>query len=117
MPSAIAIGAVAAVLACGAMACQHSDVSREIGARCSVSSECDQRCLPPGASYPGGFCTIGCESRTDCPDGTTCADRDGGVCLFECTDDAACAFLGTSWSCKSVDLRGGGIKVMVCAGT
>lgn len=97
-------------------ACQHSDVSRSIGARCSVTSECDERCLPPGNDYPGGFCTIACASRSECPDGTTCADREGGVCLFECASDPDCMFLGTGWRCTAVDLRGGGIKVMVCSG-
>ncbi|TMQ04160.1 MAG: hypothetical protein E6J90_52145 [Deltaproteobacteria bacterium] len=116
MRSAIAIRAIGAVIACGALACQSSDVSRQVGARCDRSSECAERCLFPGADYPGGFCTIGCTGRTDCPSGTTCADREGGVCLFECASDASCAFLGTGWGCKSVDLRGGGIKVMVCAG-
>jgi hypothetical protein len=116
MRSAIAICAISCAIASGALACQHSDVSREIGARCSVSSECDGRCLPPGVEYPGGFCTISCAGPTDCPSGTRCADREGGVCLFECSDDTACAFLGSGWHCRSVDLHGGGIKVMVCAG-
>jgi hypothetical protein len=108
-----AILAIVGVLA----ACQHSDVSRAVGARCDFTSECDQRCLLPSVAYPNGFCTIACESRNNCPDGATCADRDGGICLFECTMDPDCQFLGSDWHCKSADLRGGGIKVMVCAGS
>lgn len=98
-------------------ACPTSDVSRAVGARCNVTSECDQRCLVPSTTYPDGFCTIACASRTDCPERSTCADREGGICLFECAVDTDCQFLGTGWACKSVDLRGGGIKVMVCSGT
>lgn len=98
-------------------ACQESDVSRAVGARCSVTSECDQRCLPPSTIYPDGFCTIACGDRTECPDHTTCADREGGVCLFECATDPDCQFLGTGWHCRAADLRGGGIRVMVCAGS
>jgi hypothetical protein len=97
-------------------ACQNNDVSREVGARCEQASECDERCLSPGNDYPGGFCTIACSSRDDCPLDTTCADREGGVCMFECTRDTDCTFLGTGWRCNAVDLRGGGIKVMVCRG-
>ncbi len=97
-------------------ACQHSDVSRQVGARCDKSSECDERCLVPGTDYPGGFCTVSCNDKTECPSNTTCADTDGGVCLFECASDGECAFLGAGWMCKAVDLRGGGIKVMVCRG-
>lgn len=96
--------------------CQHSDVSRAVGARCNLASECDERCLAPGSDYPGGFCTIACNTLDDCPDNTTCADREGGVCLFECAGDGSCAFLGTGWRCTAVDLHGGGIKVMVCRG-
>jgi hypothetical protein len=98
------------------VACQHSDVSRQVGARCDVAGDCDERCLAPGAGYPDGFCTISCSSRSDCPDGATCADLEGGVCLSECTQNSSCAFLGAGWRCTAVDLRGGGIKVMVCRG-
>jgi hypothetical protein len=98
------------------LACQHSDVSREVGARCNSASECDERCLAPSGDYPDGFCTVACGSRNDCPSDTTCADRDGGVCLVECTGDDSCAFLGTGWRCIATDLRGGGIRVMVCRG-
>jgi hypothetical protein len=97
-------------------ACQTGDVSREVGARCDRSDECDERCLPPGLDYPGGFCTIACNDRSECPSATTCANREGGVCLFECTVDRDCGFLGADWQCTAADLRGGGIQVMVCRG-
>jgi hypothetical protein len=112
MRSAI-IAVVAAVLG----GCQDSDVSREVGARCERSSECDERCLSSGLEYPGGFCTIACRDRDGCPSDTTCADREGGVCLFECTLDPDCSFLGPGWRCIDVDLHGGGIKVRVCRGS
>ncbi len=108
--------AIIAVVGLLFAACQHSDVSREVGARCDKSAECDQRCLAPGGGYPGGFCTVVCDARGDCPSGTTCADLEGGVCLFECGGDPDCAFLGTGWHCTTADLRGGGIKVRVCLG-
>lgn len=111
-----AIIAIIAILGPLPAACQHSDVSREVGARCDESAECDGRCLPPSADYPGGFCTVACNNRSECPSDTTCADRDGGVCLFACGGDPDCAFLGAGWRCTAEDLRGGGIKVMVCRG-
>jgi hypothetical protein len=109
--------AVIAVVAAVLGGCQDSDVSREIGARCDEARECDERCLSTGAGYPGGFCTVACESRGECPSHTTCADREGGVCLFECTLDTDCGFLGAGWRCSDADLRGGGIKVKVCRGS
>jgi hypothetical protein len=115
MRIALVIGLTAAL---GALvgACASSDVSREVGARCDGANDCDGQCLGPGADYPGGFCTISCNARADCPSDTTCADREGGVCLFTCTNDQSCAFLGAGWRCTTAELRGGGIEVMVCRG-
>ncbi len=108
--------AIIAVVGVWLAACQAQDVSRRVGARCDQSLECDQRCLRDDTGYPGGFCTIACEARSDCPGDTTCADREGGVCLFTCDVDDDCNFLGDGWRCASVDLRGGGIQVQVCRG-
>ena len=105
----LAIGALAA-------ACQQSDVSRSVGARCSTGDDCDQRCLGPSSTYPGGFCTTACESRNECPDRTICVTREGGVCLFTCMTDPDCLLLGEGWRCLSLALQGGGILVNVCAG-
>ncbi|HET9626943.1 MAG TPA: hypothetical protein VFP84_36540 [Kofleriaceae bacterium] len=107
---------IAIAVAGALVACESSDVSREVGARCTSSDDCDERCLAPSTAYPGGFCSLACERDGDCPGSTTCADVDGGVCLFTCTTDAECAFLGPDWGCEAVDLRGGGIKVRVCRG-
>lgn len=111
MRSAI-IAAIGALL----VACEDSNVSRQVGARCDEAAECEERCLSPSGDYPGGFCTISCNARNECPSDTTCAEREGGVCLFECTGDPDCAFLGAGWRCELVDLRGGGIQVRVCHG-
>lgn len=108
----IALGALA-MLGCGA----SSDVSRAVGARCNSSTECDGRCLPPSDTFPDGFCTIVCNDPSECPSDTTCIDDEGGSCLFQCTDDASCAFLGAAWHCIERDVRGGsGGKAMVCHG-
>ena len=55
-----------AIIAIALAGCQSSDVSRELGARCDSSSECDDRCLTPSADWPEGFCTIRCETDVDC---------------------------------------------------
>ncbi len=98
--------------------CSSDDeVSRELGARCDTSSDCDDRCLPPETDYPGGFCTVSCIATNECPSSSSCADRDGGICLFDCADDRACAFLGAGWTCKETDAREQeGLKVKVCRG-
>jgi hypothetical protein len=98
-------------------ACQSSDVSRAVGARCDVNAECDTKCLEPSGDWPGGFCTLLCDDSTNCPGDTTCIDEQGGgVCAFTCTDDPSCTFLGAGYTCKAVDSKGAGAKVMVCHG-
>ncbi len=100
------------------VACQSSDVSRSLGARCDLSSECDEECLPPGMDWPGGFCTTICDSKFDCDNGATCADEQGtGACEFLCAQDSDCAFLGDGYGCKTRDGHGDtGQSVMVCRG-
>ena len=114
-PMLIALGA----LACGAFAaCQDSDVSRAVGARCERSSDCDDRCLGPSGDWPAGFCTIDCDSDSDCPSDAACVrEDDSGVCAFTCLADPGCSFLGAGYACKERDsIRDTSVKVLVCRG-
>jgi hypothetical protein len=113
---ALALAALALALAAGGCSVS-AEVSRELGARCDSADECDDRCLAPGASFPGGFCSVSCEASADCPFGASCADAEGGVCLFGCAEDLECAFLGAGWRCFEVSLREDAArKVQVCLG-
>jgi len=104
------------VIAMALAACQNLDVSRDVGARCDLASECNERCLVPSGDWPGGFCTITCDTAANCPGGSTCIDEQGGVCVFKCVGDADCTFLGAGYRCMAVDSHGAGTKVMVCRG-
>ena len=108
-----------AILACTLLlaACQSSDVSRSLGARCDKSSECDERCLPPSGEWPGGFCTFTCDSDADCPEGSGCVDEQGaGICAFRCGAPGDCTFLG-EYVCVDRDRHGDtGNKAAVCRG-
>ena len=100
------------VTACAA----SSDVSRELGARCDDSDECDDRCLR-GDRFPDGLCSRSCDDDGDCPSGAACVDLEGGVCLFACKDgQRSCEFLGPTWQCRAEAERGGdaGAEVEVC---
>jgi hypothetical protein len=92
-------------------ACSATRVDRAMGAACDGNADCDQRCLLPSADYPGGFCTLSCNTTADCRhDDAVCVDDEGGVCLYVCENDGDCAFLsgdGTLWQCKTVDLKDG----------
>jgi hypothetical protein len=95
-------------------ACGGSDVSRTLGARCDVLSECEDRCLT-GDPFPGGFCSVSCDVESDCPGSAVCVDSEGGICLFPCTEPTDCDFLGLGWSCAALVSTEGG-EVMACSG-
>src|SRR6185295_2898717 len=97
-------------------ACGGDKVDREVGARCEVETDCVDRCLGPNGDYPEGFCSIDCVNNRDCPDDASCVDREGGVCLFNCGDNADCNFLGQGWFCENTKLRETDVKVGVCRG-
>ncbi len=103
--------AIVAVL--GLLGCSGSDVSREVGARCSSANDCDERCLT--GHWPGGFCSVSCVDDFDCPENAVCIQEDGGVCAFGCIDSSDCQFLSDGYVCKDVDHRVTG-KVDVCRG-
>jgi hypothetical protein len=88
-------------------ACQSSDVSRELGAECTSSKDCDAVCAT-GAAWPDGLCTTSCTADADCPSEAACVPDQGGICAFRCTTDETCAFLGTGYRCTTMD--------MVCRG-
>lgn len=98
-----------------AIGCQSSDVSRSIGARCERNADCDELCLTTG--WPGGFCTISCDTNDECGEGAACVEEGGtGICAFTCSGDPSCTFLNGGYTCMPIDGHTGGLKVMVCHG-
>ena len=107
----IAIAFVLVVSACGR---SDGDIDDLVGARCVDDRDCDNRCLRDSGDYPGGFCSIQCNSDDDCTTDSSCIAKDDGVCLFDCPA-FDCARLGPGWACKEKDRAGGG-KITVCVG-
>jgi hypothetical protein len=103
--------AIAFVLlaACGG----RGQISDYIGGTCDRDSDCEDRCYKGGA-FPDGFCSTPCGSDLDCPSDTVCTNREGGVCMFLCSE-LDCSRLGKDWKCKDRDNVGGG-KDNVCIG-
>jgi len=98
-------------------ACGGSDVSRDVGARCDVTADCNERCLSPSQNFPDGFCTLDCATDSDCPSDAACIDAEGGICLFTCVNDVDCNFLGAGWECAEELSRGNpDTAVSVCRG-
>jgi hypothetical protein len=111
------LAGIAAALALISACSPSSDVSRELGAICEERDQCEDRCLV-GGRFPDGFCSLSCNSDDECPDGSSCVDREGGVCLFSCEDITDCIVLGEDWRCRMQPERGAGEadEVMVCLG-
>ena len=97
--------------------CDGSKEDDVVGATCSRQSDCRFQCELPSPDFPGGYCTVACQNDTGCPRGDTlCMDVAGGICLFVCTGNADCQFLGPGWICGDRDRKGQGGKANVCIG-
>lgn len=113
MRSAVVLAGLLAIASC-----QDSLVTRSIGARCDASDECDDRCLPEGEGFPGGFCTTDCTTQGDCTVRTACVELQGGVCLYDCKSSFDCEFLGPGWTCVETESREDPtVLVQVCLGS
>ncbi len=82
--------------------------SRVVGGPCEGHSDCEERCL---VSFPGGMCTLTCESDGDCPGGSACVDVQDGVCLMECQEDRDCP---GGYECDDEDRFGASGEVDIC---
>lgn len=97
-------------------ACGHDadDIDSLVGSRCESDRDCDEQCLLDSGDFPGGFCTVGCDTDNDCPAGTLCMSTNGGVCLYACPD-FDCDRLGPGWGCRARSRESGG-DANVCHG-
>lgn len=92
---------------CGGAVGPEGDV---VGGPCRDHVDCSDRCVR-GGSYPDGTCTVNCEDDRDCPDGTWCVDRNGGVCLLDCRSSGDCR---PGYRCRDTDREGAGGERPVC---
>lgn len=98
-----------------AAACGHGDgdIDQTVGDSCVDDRDCEDRCFL-GGDFPGGFCSLACETDNDCPGDTFCMSESGGVCMYACPP-FDCSRLGNDWECRSKSRKNGG-DVNVCAG-
>jgi hypothetical protein len=54
---------------------------------------------------------VDCRDDYDCPEGTACVDKSGGVCLLRCDVHRDCR---PGYSCDDKSRKGAGGKVFVC---
>lgn len=105
---------LATLLFTGALFSQACNDSAEdaIGAPCDHDGHCPPggTCLT-GGKYPGGTCTIPCNTHDQCPPHTACIDQKGGICLPGCQHKSECR---PGYSCDNQKNRSGGGKTNVC---
>lgn len=82
--------AAASVIGCGG----GGSVGKEgdvVGGPCDTGGGCagGSACLT-ASMYPGGMCTVDCETQADCPNGTACVQESGGTCLLACSSASDC---------------------------
>lgn len=85
---------------------------RLVGGGCVVHQDCagGSVCLTD-SDFPGGMCTIYCDTSLQCPEGTACVDKKSGLCLPLCRAHVECR---PSYVCKDRKLEGESGEVLVC---
>ncbi len=100
-------------------ACHDDNVGSNgdlVGGRCTIDTDCRKRCLQ-GGEFPGGYCSLTCQADADCPSGSVCIDKSGGVCLLGCLQPTDCAGLGVGYKCEAKERKSiKGAKIAVCIG-
>jgi len=94
-------------------ACGDDDVGFDgdrVGGACRDDRDCEFRCQE-GGDFPQGTCTLPCNVDEDCPFGTYCVEKEGGLCLLGCDVPADCR---DGYTCKGIENRGHGGDSLVC---
>ena len=81
--------ALAALAGCGQSAVgRNGDV---VGGPCSGGGGCASGSVCETASmYPGGMCSVTCDSQADCPGNSACITEGGGRCVLRCSSSSDC---------------------------
>lgn len=105
----VVIASLSLFIACGDDVGTDGDL---VGGACRDSRDCEGDC-ERGGDYPEGMCTIPCRDSRDCPEDTWCIDKDGGVCMLGCFENADCR---RGYVCKSEKLRRNAGEEFICIG-
>ncbi len=88
----------------------------KIGDSCTTSKSCPEMCQT-GGGFPGGICTLECDSTDQCPEGWACISDSSGICMEVCTTEAECIeTYNDLWTCEDRSLQSGSGNALVCYG-
>lgn len=85
-----------------------------VGRTCTANQDCEQTCLSNDSHYPGGMCTVRCNTQQDCPAGTACVDEKEKICSVTCVNNADCAAFGRGFVCDARSRVGSAGSALVC---
>ncbi|MBN2358124.1 MAG: hypothetical protein JXR83_01640 [Deltaproteobacteria bacterium] len=104
-----------AILLLTALALALAGCEPIVHAGCSSDSDCAKRCVTGDRELPGGLCTQTCSHNEDCPGGTFCIDKLGGICALACSSMQECRDFHSGYLCKDKkDIEGS--PQLVCLG-
>lgn len=103
------------LFACSVLGCGDGGVGPEgdvVGGSCTGDGQCAEgsRCLVEG-DFPGGTCTVDCDSQADCPSGSACVQENDGTCLLSCESASDCR---AGYDCEEKSRRGASGGAFVC---
>jgi hypothetical protein len=108
--------ACATLLALTGVACGDDDdfaTYEVVGLACGSNLDCAPGVdCEHGKEFGDGTCTLPCRDHFDCPQGASCVDPNGGVCLVSCLDDSWCR---PGFHCKAKHNHSGPGDSYVCA--
>ena len=81
-----------------------------VGGPCDGPGDCEYRC-EMGGDFPQGTCVKPCNVDGDCPGGSHCINREGGICLLACDVPSDCR---GGYNCEGEENRGTGGDSLVC---
>ena len=112
MTRASLLASAALLFGCAAVA----GCAAEIGDHCATNDDCPNLCRT-GGGFPGGICTLECDSTEACPSGWVCISDSSGICMLACNEPSQCSDrFGAPWTCRSKSLEGASGDAMVCFG-
>jgi len=82
-----------------------------VGGACTTGQCADGSYCELSGSFPGGVCTVTCNSHADCPSGTRCISNQSGICLLECLETSDCR---SGYRCDIESDEEGGGESRVC---
>jgi hypothetical protein len=111
------LGGTLLALACSSSTPPAAGSVDIVGASCKTDADCPSSWCVHDRNYPGGMCSVHCQSDADCLMGTVCVQDAGGMCALPCTTTEACMNVANgNYVCSLTAAKGKSGTLYVCRG-